>query len=71
MVHQPDPGKKSDLCEGIKAIRRLHIRALSEFSMPAADEMLYPENYSYLSDVLGYIAIGARSVRKPAASSHC
>jgi len=62
MVHQPDPGKKPDLCEGIKAIRRLHIRALSEFSMPAADEMLYPENYSYLSDVLGYIAIGARSV---------
>jgi len=62
MVHQPDPGKKPDLCEGIKAIRRLHIRALSEFGMPAADEMLYPENYSYLSDVLGYIAIGARSV---------
>lgn len=62
MVHQPDPGKKPNLCEGIKAIRRLHIRALSEFSMPAADEMLYPENYSYLSDVLGYIAIGARSV---------
>ncbi|AFQ44834.1 3-deoxy-7-phosphoheptulonate synthase [Desulfosporosinus meridiei] len=62
MVHQPDPGKKPDLCEGIKAIRRLHIRALSEFGMPAADEMLYPENYSYLADVLGYIAIGARSV---------
>lgn len=62
MVHQPDPSKKSDLCEGIKAIRRMHIRALSEFHMPAADEMLYPENYSYLLDVLGYIAVGARSV---------
>jgi len=62
MVHQPDPSKKPDLCEGIKAIRRLHIRALSEFHMPAADEMLYPENYRYLLDVLGYIAVGARSV---------
>lgn len=62
MMHQPDPEKKPDLCEGIKAIRRLHLRALSESYMPAADEMLYPENYSYLADVLGYIAIGARSV---------
>ncbi len=62
MVHQPDPQKKSDLLEGIKAIRRMHIRALSEFHMSAADEMLYPENYTYLTDVLGYIAIGARSV---------
>ncbi|ADY55927.1 3-deoxy-D-arabinoheptulosonate-7-phosphate synthase [Syntrophobotulus glycolicus DSM 8271] len=62
MVHQPDPSKEPDLCEGIKAIRRMHIRSLSEFHMPAADEMLYPENYSYLSDVLGYIAVGARSV---------
>lgn len=62
MMHQPDPEKEPDLCEGIKAIRRLHIRALSESHMPAADEMLYPENYSYLADVLGYIAIGARSV---------
>ncbi|HVJ49656.1 3-deoxy-7-phosphoheptulonate synthase [Desulfitobacterium sp.] len=62
MMHQPDPEKRPDLCEGIKAIRRLHLRALSEAHMPAADEMLYPENYSYLADVLGYIAIGARSV---------
>lgn len=62
MMHQPDPEKKPDLCEGIKAIRRLHLRALAESYMPAADEMLYPENYSYLADVLGYIAIGARSV---------
>ncbi|MFA5675144.1 MAG: 3-deoxy-7-phosphoheptulonate synthase [Christensenellales bacterium] len=62
MVHQPDPEKKTDLYEGIKAIRRLHIKALSEFHMPAADEMLYPENYLYLADVLAYNAIGARSV---------
>ena len=62
MVHQPDPSKKPDLCEGIKAIRKMHIRALSEAHMPAADEMLYPENYTYLLDVLGYIAVGARSV---------
>lgn len=62
MVHQPDPNKETDLFEGVKAIRRLHIKALSEFHMPAADEMLYPENYAYLADVLAYNAIGARSV---------
>lgn len=62
MVHQPDASEKSDMYEGIKAIRRLHIKALVEFGMPAADEMLYPENYTYLSDVLAYNAIGARSV---------
>ncbi len=62
MVHQPDPEKKTDLYEGIKAIRRLHIKALTNFHMPAADEMLYPENYTYLADVLAYNAIGARSV---------
>ena len=62
MVHQPDPNKGTDLYEGIKAIRRLHIKALSEYHMPAADEMLYPENYIYLADLLAYNAIGARSV---------
>ncbi len=62
MVHQPDPTKETDLFEGVKAIRRLHIKALSEFHMPAADEMLYPENYAYLADVLAYNAVGARSV---------
>ena len=62
MVHQPDPERAADLSAGIKAIRRLHIRALAEFGLPAADEMLYPENFAYLSDVLGYHAIGARSV---------
>ena len=62
MVHQPNPGKAADLSTGIKAIRRLHIKALAEFGLPAADEMLYPENFAYLSDVLGYHAVGARSV---------
>ncbi len=62
MVHQPDPVKAADLYEGIKAIRNLHIKALSEYYMPAADEMLYPENYAYLSDLLAYNAVGARSV---------
>ncbi len=62
MVHQPDPAKETDLFEGVKAIRRLHIKALSEFHMPAADEMLYPENYVYLADLIAYNAVGARSV---------
>ncbi|MGI5850373.1 MAG: 3-deoxy-7-phosphoheptulonate synthase [Christensenellales bacterium] len=62
MMHQPDPEKEADLYEGIKAIRRLHIRALGESGLPAADEMLYPENYAYLADVLAYHAVGARSV---------
>jgi 3-deoxy-7-phosphoheptulonate synthase len=62
MVHQPDPEKQTDLYKGIIAIRSLHIRALREFRMPAADEMLYPENYTYLADVLAYHAVGARSV---------
>ena len=62
MAHQPDPNKEPDLLEGLKAIRKLHLRALCEYNLPAADEMLYPENYSYLEDVLAYVAIGARSV---------
>jgi 3-deoxy-7-phosphoheptulonate synthase len=62
MAHQPDLNKEPDLVAGLTAIRRLHIKALSEFHMPAADEMLYPENYAYLSDLLSYHAVGARSV---------
>lgn len=62
MLHQPDPNKEPDMSEGIKAMRKMHIRSLETFHMPAADEMLYPDNYSYLDDILGYIAIGARSV---------
>lgn len=62
IVHQPDPEKAPDLLNGLIAMRKLHIHALEEFNLPIADEMLYPENYSYLSDVLSYVAIGARSV---------
>lgn len=62
MVHQPDPEKKPDMLAGILAIRKLHMRAVEESGLTAADEMLYPENWRYLSDILSYVAIGARSV---------
>ena len=62
MLHQPDPNADPDLLRGIVAIRKLHIRALSETGFGCADEMLYPENHRYLSDLLAYVAIGARSV---------
>ena len=61
MLHQPDPNAAPDLLKGIVAIRQLHIDVLRETEMCAADEMLYPENYRYLSDLLGYVAVGARS----------
>lgn len=62
MLHQPDPDKEPDLLAGIIAIRKMHIRAMEETYLTAADEMLYPENRSYLDDILSYEAIGARSV---------
>ena len=62
MLHQPDPEKKPDLLAGLVAIRKLHIRAIEETGLTAADEMLYPENWRYFSDILSYVAIGARSV---------
>ena len=62
MLHQPDPHKGEDMLKGVVAIRNLHIRAIRETGFTCADEMLYPENYRYLSDVLSYVAIGARSV---------
>lgn len=62
MAHQPDVNKDPDLVAGIKAIRRMHLKALNEFYMPAADEMLYPENYAYMQDLVSYHAVGARSV---------
>ena len=62
MLHQPDPNKAPDVYEGILAIRRLHMRAIAESGLGCADEMLYPENHRYLSDLLSYVAIGARSV---------
>ena len=62
MLHQPDPDQAPNLLEGIIAIRRMHIRAIKETGLTSADEMLYPENRSYLDDILSYEAIGARSV---------
>jgi 3-deoxy-7-phosphoheptulonate synthase len=62
MAHQPNLKKEPNIVEGIKAIRTMHIRALKESHLPAADEMLYPNNYAYLEDVLSYVAVGARSV---------
>lgn len=62
LLHQPDPIEKPDLFKGIVAIRELHMRALKETGFTCADEMLYPENHRYLSDIIGYVAVGARSV---------
>ena len=62
ILHQPNPEKAPDLFEGLLAIRKLHMRVLKETGLSAADEMLYPENYRYLSDLLSYVAVGARSV---------
>ena len=62
MLHQPDPEAKPDMFKGIIAIRKLHMRLVQETGMAAADEMLYPENHKYLDDLLGYVAVGARSV---------
>ena len=62
MLHQPDPHKNEDMLKGVVAIRNLHIRAMKETGFTCADEMLYPENHRYLSDILSYVAIGARSV---------
>ena len=62
MLHQPDPDAKPDMYKGIVAIRDLHMSALKDYGFSCADEMLYPENYRYLSDLLSYVAIGARSV---------
>ena len=62
MLHQPDPDAKPDMYNGIVAIRKLHMEALRDYDFSCADEMLYPENYRYLSDLLSYVAVGARSV---------
>lgn len=62
MLHQPDPNKEPDLYKGIVSIRKIHLRAIKETGFTCADEMLYPENHRYLNDLLGYVAVGARSV---------
>ena len=65
LLRQPDPRKTSDMLEGVIAIRRLHTNVLANTGLPTADEMLYPDNYRYLSDLLSYVAVGARSVENP------
>ena len=60
---QPDPEKAPDMVAGLIAMRKLHIRTIEESGLTPADEMLYPENWSYIDDLLSYVAIGARSVR--------
>ena len=62
MLHQPDPEKLPSMAEGLHAIRHLHMRVLMETGLSTADEMLYPDNVSYLDDIMSYIAVGARSV---------
>lgn len=62
LLHQPDPQRGSDMLEGVVAIRRLHTSVLAHTGLSTADEMLYPDNYRYLSDLLSYVAVGARSV---------
>ena len=62
LLHQPDSNARPDMFKGIIAVRELHLRALRETGFICADEMLYPENHRYLDDILGYVAVGARSV---------
>ncbi len=61
MLHQPNPDEKPDMLKGIVAIREMHLDALKDYGFTCADEMLYPENHRYLSDLLSYVAVGARS----------
>lgn len=62
VLHQPDPSKAPDILQGLIAIRKMHMRAIADTGLSSADEMLYPENYRYLNDLLSYVAVGARSV---------
>ncbi len=62
MLHQPNPNEAPDMLSGLISIRKMHIDAITQTGFTCADEMLYPENHRYLSDLLGYVAVGARSV---------
>lgn len=62
MASQPNPEEKENMLEGLHSIRKTHVNVVEQTGMTCADEMLYPENYAYLSDILSYVAIGARSV---------
>lgn len=66
MLHQPNPEGNPDFIEGVKAIRKMHIKAIEETGLTAADEMLYTDNWPYLQDILSYVAVGARSVENQA-----
>lgn len=61
-IHQPNPEEKEDFLQGLISMRKMHLKAISETQLTPADEMLYPENWGYVSDILSYVAIGARSV---------
>ena len=62
MLHQPDPAANPDIIKGVLSIRKMHMKAINDFGFSCADEMLYPENHSFLSDLISYVAVGARSV---------
>lgn len=62
MIYQPDPSKAEDILEGIISVRKLHLNVIKETGLSGADEMLYPDEYRYISDLVSYVAIGARSV---------
>jgi 3-deoxy-7-phosphoheptulonate synthase len=66
MMHQPDHRKSPNIAQGISTIRKMHLRAIAESELTAADEMLYPTNHPYLDDVLSYVTVGARSVENQA-----
>lgn len=61
-LHQPNPSEAPDILKGISQVREFHLRALSETGFSCAEELLYPENHRYLSDLISYVAVGARSV---------
>jgi 3-deoxy-7-phosphoheptulonate synthase len=71
MAHQPNPGKRPDILEGLTATRKMHLRVLRESGLSAADEILYPGNYAYLEDLLSYVVVGARSVENQAHRLTC
>lgn len=62
MLHQPNPIANPDILKGVLSIRRMHMKAINEYGFSCADEMLYPENHHFLSDLISYVAVGARSV---------
>lgn len=62
IASQPNPEKAPNMIEGTIAVRKMHIRAIAESGLTCADEMLYPDNWGYVEDLLSYVAIGARSV---------